>query len=309
MEHISATELLLALLGAIGIGLIYHVIFRPVKLPASKLIQDLQDLEIGPEAQRRRRLTVFAEQSALDRLLSPLLWQLATALDGILKSRDRYQQLIVQARFPRYKTVADVYVLKVIYMVGLTIITALIVWLLRKPMWAPVIPLMLVVGFMLPDLELRRAVTARRQAIVREMGFVLDRLLVYRASGETLPMAIVLVAQRPGGAFIQELRALGAEWQRTANFGAAIAQMCARNQVSELDRLAATCNFVVEQGAQAGPALEALADAMQQQIAIDRERQARQNETLMIFPALVLVIPMLMGVILLPALSIIAQLF
>jgi len=64
-------------------------------------------------------------------------------------------------------------------------------------------------GLFLPDLELRKTIRERRDALYREMAWTLDRLALVMGTGEALEPALQRVASGGGGLFTALLRDIG----------------------------------------------------------------------------------------------------
>lgn len=201
----SGGILLLALLGAAGAFLLVDGVFGLI--PRSKRAK--AGLEGAARARmqsvERERITVLEEVPLLDRLLRPVLEDVV-GLVGEQKRED------VAARLRRsgwkYETVGDFYATRVL-LAGMFFLAGgafLAITGAGCLFWAPLA--LGVLGYFMPEQEVRSAIKERRRQVLTEMAFSLDQLALVLKVGVALQEAVGVLAETPGGPFIAALRRL-----------------------------------------------------------------------------------------------------
>ena len=119
------------------------------------------------------------------------------------------------------------------------------------------------VGFILPDLDLRRRLGARREQIVAELPAVLDQLVIATSAGLSLEQALEQTAASSEGVVADELRRVGAELAvgRWRSLQEGLDGLDRRNGVPELSSLVGQLRAAHRQGAPVGQVLAAQAVA------------------------------------------------
>jgi len=198
----SPESILLSLLGAAGIFLIYSAFTARFQA------------NLGTNARDRLRPVTDATSPAapdtpfLDRALAPFLQSLGHLMARFFRNPDHDEMRIRAAGRPkRFHTIYDLYAWKAFQAI-LFFMFGLVLALIIGPA-AIVVALGLgVFGMYLPDMTLSQLITKRTEAIRTEMAFTYHRLAVHVAAGRTLQQAIEAITEGPGGAWIQELRAV-----------------------------------------------------------------------------------------------------
>jgi Flp pilus assembly protein TadB len=194
---------LIALVGAVGVFLL--VLSLEGLLPRRRTKSKLQEAIRGADDVR---LSMFEGRPLLDRLWGPLFLTWGRRLQALFKRAAQDAARLQMAGSPKqYPTVNDFYAYKILYAVGAFLVGLFAVVLLRLGVGTLWVPLVLGgLGLFWPDLQLRRLIARRTNDLLIEMSFVLDRLCVQLSVGQTLEIALIEIARRPGGLFTQELQ-------------------------------------------------------------------------------------------------------
>jgi len=249
---------LIALIGALGV---FFIILSFESLEAA-LRAPRSGLKRAVEADEYEPLVLFEGRPLLDRLFGPLILKWAVRLRNLLKRGERDEQRLQLAGSPpRYRTVNDFYAYKVLYGVGAFVVGAFAVAVLGLGLGWVWLPLALgVAGLFWPDLQIRRLISQRRDDLLAEMAFTLDRLAVHVAAGKTLAQAQRDVARQAGGLFTQELQRIVREYQAGVALPAAWAHFAARYpHVNEAPLLAGQIAMAHEKSQEIVPGLQNMA--------------------------------------------------
>jgi tight adherence protein C len=199
----DGTVLFLALLGAAGAFLIVDGFVGLIPKPQ----QSSSGLDGAARARmqsvERTRVTVLEEVPLLDRLLSPILEDLVGRV-GQQKRDD------VEARLRRsgwkYQTVGDFYATRVV-LAAMFFIGGAVFLLISGAGFMFWVPFALgALGYFIPEQEVRSTIKERREMVLTEMAFSLDRLALLLKAGIALQEAIGVLAEAPGGPFVAALR-------------------------------------------------------------------------------------------------------
>ena len=191
-------------------------------------------------------------------------------------------------------------------------IGAALVWLAILPALAaiggPRTPAVLwvvagLVGFVLPDLDLRRRLGARRERIVAELPAVLDQLVIATSAGLSLEQALGQTAASSEGVVADELRRVVAELAvgRWRSLQEGLDGLDRRNGVSELSSLVGQLRAAHRQGAPVGQVLAAQADALRERRRAAIVEAGGRATIRMVIPIALFVLPVLAIVVLVPA--------
>jgi hypothetical protein len=160
-----------------------------------------------------------------------------------------------------------------------------------------------VAGFVLPDIDLRRRVRARRERLLAELPAVLDQLVIATSAGLSLEQALDQTAACSEGSVGDELRRLVAELGlgRWRSLQEALGALDRRNGVPELSLLVGQLQAAHRQGVPVGQVLAAQADALRDRRKAQIIEAGGRATVRMVIPIAVFVLPVLVIVILVPA--------
>lgn len=200
----NPTILFLAMIGAAGGFLVVDGLFGLIPKPrpgGGGLDGAARARALG--AGERERITILAQAPLLDRLLAPVL-------EDLVGRVGEQQRQDVAARLRRsgwkYRTVADYYATRVL-LAGMFFVAGGIFLLISGASYLFWVPLALgLLGYFIPDREVRAAISARRNQMQTEMAFSLDRLALLLRAGIAVQEAIGLLTEAPGGPFLAALR-------------------------------------------------------------------------------------------------------
>ena len=201
-------NLFAALLGAVGIVLVYSVVVGAAESILSHLgSKASRRMQWGEREADPYRFSALGDRPILERLLGPLFSDLARWMGTAAGTAERDANLLLQAGHPHpFNTLGDFYAWKVI--------TAFLFFLLALGAAAVTGATFFVFaafalgvfGLYLPDLSLRQAARRRQEAFRTEMAFTLDRLAMMLGAGDTPEKAIRRIAGRGGGLFALKMR-------------------------------------------------------------------------------------------------------
>lgn len=198
----SGTLVLLALLGAGGVFLIVDGILGLIpRRPATTGLKGA--LDIRGEAQPREQVSVLDDVPLLDRLVGPMLADLTRHVDP--NKREKLAARLRRSGW-KYKSVADYYATKVV-LAAMFFLGGGIFLLISGMFGMFWLPFALgVLGYVMPDRELKSALEERKKRVFTEMAFSLDRLALLIKSGKAIQEALAMLAEAPGGVFTAALR-------------------------------------------------------------------------------------------------------
>ena len=191
-------------------------------------------------------------------------------------------------------------------------IGAMLVWLVIPPCLAtlggPRTPPILwavaaLVGFVLPDIDLRRRLKGRRDRLVAELPAVLDQLVIATSAGLSLEQALDHTAASSDGSVADELRRVVTELGlgRWRSLQDALEGLDRRNGVPELSSLVGQLRAAHRQGVPVGQVLAAQADALRERRKAEIVEAGGRATVRMVIPIALFVLPVLVIVILVPA--------
>jgi tight adherence protein C len=160
-----------------------------------------------------------------------------------------------------------------------------------------------VVGFLLPDIELRRRLNARRERIVAELPAVLDQLVISTSAGLSLEQALDQTAAAGDGVVSEELKRLVTELGvgRWRSLQDALDGLDRRNGVPELSTLIGQLRAAHRQGVPYAQVLTAQADALRERRRALIVEAGGRATVRMVIPIALFVLPVLVIVVLVPA--------
>ncbi len=294
--------LLLALLGALGVFLIWTGVTHPFVA------------RIGGSRQRPQLSSVESERvelsPLLDRALGPLLESASHALVILLRREDKDRELIGAAGYPpRYRTVYNLYAWKV-FIALLLFLVGLFNAILIGPGFLPVALGLGVLGLYLPDFHLRQLVQKRREMVRTEMAFVLHRLAIQVAAGQALPQALEQIALKPGGPFILELRQVSTDISTGHTLTEALDELSKRAAgIDEVRRFVDLLERAQQLGSPIADALTSMGRIMQDRVQQDIEARGMAASVQMVLPVGCLILPAIGIVVMGPGIYLAAQYF
>ena len=142
-------------------------------------------------------------------------------------------------------------------------------------------------GWFMPGRVIANALQTRREQLMLDAASTLDRLAIYVAAGYALPVALRDLAERPGGAWIAELRAIASDYAVTGNFPGALESAGARcGRLPEIIRVTERLNSAYEMGG--GGIVESLrrmSNDARIRIKLLLTERGYKNAVLMVLPA------------------------
>jgi tight adherence protein C len=164
-------------------------------------------------------------------------------------------------------------------------------------------------GYLAPDYLLSQELETRRLRALMELPLVLDLLAIAASAGQGLDQGIALVAAQGDGIVARELRAVTREvalGQRP--LAEALEALAERNAIPELRTLVAQLRAADEQGIPLVQALTTQAAALREQKRVRLLEAGGRASVRMLFPVALLIFPVLLVVLLLPAIVLVMNL-
>jgi len=200
----NGTILFLALVGAAGGFLIVDGFVGLIPRSGRRAGSGLDGAaRARMQAVERERITVLEEAPLLDRLPAPIL-------EDLVGRVDRRKRQDVAARLRRsgwkYGTIGDYYATRVV-LAGMFFVAGAAFLAISQAgflFWAPFALGLL--GYFIPEREVQSAIAERRNQVLTEMAFSLDRLALLLRAGIALQEAMGVLAEAPGGPFVAALR-------------------------------------------------------------------------------------------------------
>jgi tight adherence protein C len=264
---------------------------------------------------RMRRLTQPVEVSALpgerplaDRVLAPLgdFLRSRTPAERIRLSRER----LLSAGRPLSLTVGRLLAVRALMGVVFTLAAAVLLptgmQLAGLPALATSVVLAVavgLVGYMLPDLWLRRLVHRRRDAIRRQLSDVCDLLSVCADAGAPFDVALRRVVESPymKGPLIDELSMVLRQVQFATDRLEALQKMAQRLGLQELRVFVTAVGESFKRGTPIADVLRLESQEIRRRARDRAEARANQASIKMLFPLILLIFPTLFLIILTPA--------
>lgn len=301
LPTIEPSVLFFAVLAALGAALVTSAI---ANVPDLRRLRDVR-LPFGPkaslEAEARRLQGEQAPEgdSLLDRALAPLARDLMRRAS--LNER-RWLEATLEKLGPTtlFRSVQGFYAAKVLLAIGGFVAGAFLAVALTAS-GAPlvllfVLPLAFAIpNYLAPKALLKSMLDARREQMVFEAPYVLNRLIVYLTLRGTVADALLNIAgatERGGGAamggyLVRELRQTASDYLFWGSMTKALDAMVARNDDSPIAQRIAERLSLHNQGTSSLDALHVIADRAQTTVENLIEKRGQQNSTLMIVPTIV----------------------
>jgi Flp pilus assembly protein TadB len=173
---------------------------------------------------------------------------------------------------------------------GLVGLFGLILSLFSTGLGAIALPLAVgagVLGWFMPHQVISNAIQERQEQLTLDAAATLDRLALYVAAGYALPMALRLLSERPGGAWVAEMRAIASDYAVTGDFPGALDKAAERcGHLPEIVRVTERLKAAYEMGG--GGIVESLrrmAQDARERIKNLLMERGYKNAVLMVIPA------------------------
>jgi hypothetical protein len=133
-------------------------------------------------------------------------------------------------------------------------------------------------GWSAPDAAVQGAAAQRQRTIALEMGYRLPELRSDVLAGRTIMSALRELAERPGGAFVEEVRRVIFAFDVVKDEAEALAVMLDRNASNEMvSEFVNQMTMAVSNGNEVSRVLDVLASAAQQRLLQQIAAQGRRN--------------------------------
>jgi len=143
-----------------------------------------------------------------------------------------------------------------------------------------------VLGFFLPDMDLKGKVSRRDDQMLADMASALDRLANFLAAGYPLAQAVQQLAERPGGVFVAELRYVAAHYNVSGDLAAGVEALLESNgNLPPLIPFVTLLRTAARLGGGVSEALRALAAELRAELTQRITARGYRNTVLMIVPA------------------------
>jgi hypothetical protein len=160
-----------------------------------------------------------------------------------------------------------------------------------------------VIGFLLPDIDLKRRLANRRARMIAELPVILDQLVIATSAGLSLEQAIEQTAACSAGVAADELRRLVTEFGvgRWRSLQDGLEGLDRRNGVPELSALVGQLRAASQQGVPVGQVLAAQADSLRDRRKAALVAAGGRATVRMVIPIGIFILPVLAVVVLVPA--------
>ena len=274
-----------------------------------------------PVAERLRQFVQFNPTQSID--LSRPLWERAllpfvSSLAGMMahltpeKVMLQTQQRLEQAGKPGGLGARGFVGLRLLALVGLPAGYGGLLLLRAQPptlVHLLLLALLVLLGWLVPDLWLGRLVEQRQQAIQRSLPDTLDLLVVCIEAGLALDAALARVVERTAGPLAEELHRVQQEARLGRRRRDALHDMAQRTGVSEVVSLMAALVQADQTGASIGRVLRVQADQLRVRRRQRAEEAAMKTPLKILFPLLFCIFPATFIIILGPAVMAIGEVF
>jgi Flp pilus assembly protein TadB len=166
----------------LGIGIFF--IFAAIKIPTKSLLTRIREDEAGPRIGGVAESTIFR---AFFVQISKRLRPYSGDLDEMLRRSGWKFESEIHFHSRRILTALMLMFLFILLGIGLNVVAGLSLGFLPIAVFSV---LGAVLGFLLPDIELNRALQKRQTRLKKEMGFGLDQIYIFLQSGADLTEAL-----------------------------------------------------------------------------------------------------------------------
>jgi hypothetical protein len=300
LPYIETSTLFFAVMAALGAALVTSAIvnvpdLRRIRLPFSSKTS----LEV--EAKRLQGEEGREGDSLLDRALAPL------ARDLMLRASPnerRWLEASLEKLGPTtlFRSVQGFYAAKVLLALGGFVAGAFLAVALTAT-GAPLIVLFVlpltfaIPNYLAPKMLLKSMLDIRREQMVFEAPYVLNRLIVYLTLRGTVADALLNIAgaterggDAMGGYLVRELRQTASDYLFWGSMTKALDAMVVRNDDVPIAQRIAERMSLHNQGTSSVDALHVIADRAQTTVENLIEKRGQQNSTLMIVPTIIALI-------------------
>jgi tight adherence protein C len=252
----------------------------------------------SPERRRLRSMTVAigagpaADGAPLSETLDPVLARLSRLAPKSAKEMRMLQRRLARAGFPR-RSHAVIYALAEIVSPA---VLGLLVLLVAGPSHWLLALVSAVIGFMLPDLVVRRLTRARQKAITNGLPDVLDLLTVCVESGSGLDQAIVKASEELAivhPALADELNMITTEMRAGKSRVDAFRNFAIRTDVEDVRTLVAMMVQTDRFGTSIGQALRTHSETSRTKRRQRAEERAAKVSVKLVFPLALCLFPAL----------------
>ena len=252
-------NLIVAIVGAAGALLMFSALTGLFTPKSDSYFQD-----------QGYRMRSLRDRPVLDRLIGPAASDAAGLLARLGGNQKRDERRLVQAGFPPpFETIGDFYGWKVILAFGLFLSGLALAALLGSAIFLIAALGLGLFGLYLPDISLHQDAMKRQEMFRIEMAFTLDRLALFMHAGEIPENAIRHVAQRGGGLFIQELRAVVNQLNTGETLTDALATVLERFPLDDYEQFLSVVMMSVESGTGLYQVLGTMSGNMQSELEND----------------------------------------
>jgi tight adherence protein C len=170
----------------------------------------------------------------------------------------------------------------------------------RSPLWLWMA--VGVVGYLVPDWDLRRRRIDRRSRIVMELPSVLSMLVLMLTASRSLEEGLIRVTEGGGGELARELRRVRDEVARGQRYlMPALQAMAERNGVPELTALVSQLRAASDLGLSLTDALRAQAATLRERKRMHIVSEGGKGTVRMVIPVAIFILPVLFVIVLAPA--------
>lgn len=166
--------------------------------------------------------------------------------------------------------------------------------------WAMLVfPLALsIVGYLTPRLDLNSRLQRRREQMLFEIPYTLDRLAVSTVAERSLAQGLISMVSVPeGGYLMREFRQVAEDYLKAGRLVEALERMGARNaDVVLVERAAARLAMAESTGADILNAMQIIGDRARANVENMIQERGEQNNTLMIVPTLVALLGIMLAI-------------
>ena len=286
----------LTLLVAAGALVVFNVIASTGD--SSQVERSLQLVRADVRARLRAARGIIEEPSTLSEQLSRLapIGRRITLQQSI---KDLEMQ-ILYAGSPRFWTLDNILALKALSVtVGGVIGLLLASW---GNSFAFIVGLLVaLVGYELPDLEIRRIAGERQKRIKHSLADTLDLLTVTVEAGLGFDAAIAQIARNTTGPLAMEFNRFLREKQIGMSTAAALDSMTGRTKAPELHSFSTALKQADKLGVSIGPVLRELTKEMRTRRRQEAQERAQKAPVKILFPLIFCIFPVLFVVIIGPA--------